>query len=161
MIAAGTRLCEELLEPLWARFGRISIRSAYRSPAVNDFGNRHDLNCSINEKNFAGHIWDRRDAEGRMGATACIVVHAFLPYYQRTGHWEAIAWWVHDHLSYDDMEFFPRLCAFNLQWHEGTARKRIYSYIPPRKGLLTKPGMANHGGSHEGEYAAWLEEIGR
>jgi hypothetical protein len=34
-IAAGTRLCEELLEPLEATFGRIAIRSAYRSSAVN------------------------------------------------------------------------------------------------------------------------------
>lgn len=34
-ISAGTRLCEELLEPLNATFGRIAIRSAYRSPSVN------------------------------------------------------------------------------------------------------------------------------
>jgi hypothetical protein len=37
-IAAGTRLCEELLEPLEATFGRIAIRSAYRSSAVNGVG---------------------------------------------------------------------------------------------------------------------------
>lgn len=30
-IEAGKRLCEELLEPLNATFGRIVIRSAYRS----------------------------------------------------------------------------------------------------------------------------------
>jgi hypothetical protein len=30
-IAAGRRLCEDLLEPLQATFGRIAIRSAYRS----------------------------------------------------------------------------------------------------------------------------------
>ena len=47
------------------RFGRISIRSAYRSPAVNDFGNKHNLNCGSNESNYAGHIWDRRDAQRR------------------------------------------------------------------------------------------------
>jgi len=34
-IAAGTRLCEELLEPLQECFGRLAIRSAYRSCAVN------------------------------------------------------------------------------------------------------------------------------
>ena len=33
-IAAGTKLCEELLEPLQDRFGRIAIRSAYRSCEV-------------------------------------------------------------------------------------------------------------------------------
>ncbi len=158
-IAAGRGLCEHLLEPLWSRFGRISIRSAYRAPAVNEFGNTHDLNCSTNEKNFAGHIWDRRDAEGRMGATASIVVHAFLPYYERTGHWEALAWWIHDHLPYADMEFFPKLSAFNLQWKEGVPARRIYSFIPPRRGLLTKQGMDNWAGTHEREYAAWLETL--
>ncbi len=33
-IAVGRKLCEELLEPLQATFGRIHIRSAYRSPEV-------------------------------------------------------------------------------------------------------------------------------
>ena len=103
----------------------------------------------------------REDAEGRMGATASIVVHAVLPYYERTGHWEAIAWWVHDHLPYADMEFFPKLCAFNLQWREGTPTRRISSFIPPRRGLLTAPGMPNHSGRHEAEYAALLAEIVR
>ena len=37
-IAAGTMLCQQLLEPLQATFGRLGIRSAYRSPAVNAFG---------------------------------------------------------------------------------------------------------------------------
>lgn len=158
-VAAGRALCENLLEPLWTRFGRISIRSAFRSVAVNDFGNKNDLNCGQNETNFAGHIWDRRDAEGRMGATASIVVHAFLPYYERTGHWEALAWWVHDNLPYNEMEFFPKLCAFNLQWREGAPRRRIQSFIPPRRGVLTKPGMENWGGSHEAEYAQWVSQL--
>ena len=69
-IAAGTALCETLLEPLQARFGKISIRSAYRSSEVNHFGNSNKLNCGRNETNYAGHIWDRRDVSGRMGATA-------------------------------------------------------------------------------------------
>ena len=37
-IAAGTRLCEELLEPLHAAFGHVSIRSAFRSVEVNTYG---------------------------------------------------------------------------------------------------------------------------
>src|SRR5436190_16133430 len=40
-IAAGRNLCEHLLEPLQATFGRLAIRSAYRSPEVNAYGNRH------------------------------------------------------------------------------------------------------------------------
>lgn len=38
-IEAGRKLCEELLEPLEATFGRLHIRSAYRNRAVNAFGN--------------------------------------------------------------------------------------------------------------------------
>jgi len=34
-IRAGRGLCGELLEPLQAMFGRIAIRSAYRSPPLN------------------------------------------------------------------------------------------------------------------------------
>ncbi|WP_188411244.1 hypothetical protein [Agaricicola taiwanensis] len=157
-IAAGSRLCQELLEPLRARFGRISIRSAFRSRAINQLGNERGHNCGSNESNYAGHIWDHRDAEGLMGATACVVVHAFIPYYEATGQWEAIAWWVHDHLPYRDMEFFPKFAAFNIGWHE-KPRPAIYSFVPPRRGWLTKPGMPNHEGSHESEYRAFLASL--
>jgi hypothetical protein len=158
-IAAGRMLCETLLEPLQARFGKISIRSAYRSAEVNQFGNANGFNCGRNETNHAGHIWDQRDAQGRMGATACIVINRFVPYYERSGDWEAMAWWVHDHLPYHDMEFFPRLAAFNLQWREEPVR-RISSFIPPRRGVLTKPGMDNWSGRHGEAYGAMLDEIG-
>ena len=157
-VAAGTRLCEELLEPLHQRFGRISIRSAYRSSEVNRIGNEKGHNCASNEANFAGHIWDRRDADGHMGATACIIVHAFIPYYEETKRWEALAWWAHDHLPYSEMAFFPKYAAFNLTWHEAPTRT-IYSWIPPRKGHLTKPGMQNHDGSHAAEYAAFMASL--
>lgn len=106
-ILAGRALCGQLLEPLQARFGRISIRSSFRASAVNRFGNERNLNCASNEANFAGHIWDRRDSEGRMGATSCIIVNRFISYYERTGDWEAMAWWIHDHLPYHQMQFFP------------------------------------------------------
>ena len=159
-IAAGKQLCENLLESLQARFGRISVRSAYRSPEVNAFGNANTLNCSTNEKNFAGHIWDQRDAKGRMGATACVIVNRFIPYYERTGDWEAMAWWLHDHLPYSDMEFFPKFAAFNLQWREEPERS-IYSFIPPRRGRLTAPGRDNWEGGHDVAYAGMLEEIDR
>lgn len=157
-IAAGTRLCIELLEPLSDRFGRISIRSAYRAPPVNRYGNENNLSCARNEANRAGHIWDQRDAAGRMGATACIVVNAAIPYYEATGDWEAVAWWVHDHLPYHAMEFYPRFAAFNLTWREEPVR-RIYSQAPPRRGWLTRPGMANHAGSHEAAWRPLLEAI--
>jgi hypothetical protein len=157
-LAAGRRLCEELLEPLQQQFGCISIRSAFRSCEVNRLGNENRHNCASNERNYASHIWDRRDADGRMGATACIVVNTFIPYYERTGNWEALAWWVHDHLPYSTMTFFPKLAAFNLRWHEQPAR-HIKSEIPPRKGTMTKPGMPNFNGSHKDAYSGWLEDV--
>ena len=157
-ILSGRKLCEEALEPLMARFGRISIRSAYRSPAVNRFGNEHNLSCASNESNFAGHIWDRRTPAGEIGATASIIVHALIPWYEQTGKWEAIAWWIHDHLPYDELEFFPKFAAFNYS-HGDRRRRRILSYVPPRRGILTKAGMANQSGDHSAEYAGWLATL--
>ena len=77
-IATGRCLCEGLLEPLQATFGRLAIRSAYRSQAVNAYGNAHHHNCASNERNYARHIWDRRDARGSMGAMACIIISWFV-----------------------------------------------------------------------------------
>ena len=151
-IAAGTRLCEDLLEPLQDAFGRIAIRSAYRSAEVNALGHAKGYNCASNEANLAGHIWDKRDFKGNMGATACIVVPDFANRFTAEGDWKRIAWWVHDHLPYADMEFFPVRWAFNLTWHE-VPKRRIYSHVPDARGYLTKPGMANHDGSHEAEWA--------
>ena len=150
-IAAGTNLCETLLEPLSDTFGGIAIRSAYRSREVNEFGNKHKFNCSTNEQSYADHIWDRRDADGYMGATACIVVKWFLPEYEKTGDWRPLAWWIHDHLPYSEMDFFPKLAAFNLTWHE-KPKKIIYSYAKPQKGYLTNPKMHNYGGDHSEYY---------
>ena len=154
-IAAGRRLCEELLEPLQAVFGRIAIRSAYRNAEVNGFGNRHGLNCASNEASAADHIWDRRDSEGCMGATATIVIPSVWDRRGEIGSWQPLAWWIHDHLPYASLCFFPKLWAFNIQWHE-RPRRTIHSYAEPR-GLLTKPGMANHAGSHAGLYPAFAD----
>lgn len=149
-IAAGRRLCEELLEPLNATFGRLAIRSAFRSAEINALGNRLRLNCASNRANYAGHIWDRCDGDGGMGAVACVVVPWFADRYAAGTDWRALAWWIHDQLPYSRLVFFPKLAAFNIAWHEAPKRT-IHSYIAPR-GLLTKPGMANHGGSHRQHY---------
>lgn len=149
-ITAGRRLCMELLEPLQESFGALAIRSAYRSPAVNDFGNKHGLNCARNEADRAGHIWDQRDRQGRLGATACVVVPWFADRYADGADWRALAWWIHDHLPYHHLQFFPKLAAFNITWREEPERI-ISSYIAPR-GILTRPGMANHGGDHSEWY---------
>jgi hypothetical protein len=133
-IEAGQRLCEELLEPIQAAYGRITVRSAFRSCAVNALGNRLGLNCASNEKNYARHIWDRRADDGSMGAMACIVVPWLVGHVANGGRWQDMAWWIHKHLPYSELQFFPKLCAFNIGWRE-KPRERIYSFIPPR-GLL-------------------------
>lgn len=134
-IRTGTKLCEELLEPLQDKFGRITIRSAYRSPKVNQLGNEKGHNCASNEKNFASHIWDYPDEKG-YGATACIVIPAFLELYEKDqSNWQQLAYWIHNNLNYSHLHFFPKLCAFNIGWHEQPARE-IYSYIQPKGYLL-------------------------
>lgn len=152
-IEVGRHLCAELLEPLQATFGRIAIRSAYRSSAVNGFGNKNNLNCARNEASYADHIWDRRDSGGCMGATACVVVPWVWDRYQEKGDWQRLAWWIHDHLPYSSLYFFPKLWAVNIRWHERPERW-IKSYAYPM-GLLTKPGMENHGADHSECYAGF------
>lgn len=162
-IKAGKKICENLLEPLQDRFGRLAIRSAYRSKEVNGFGNEQQkakksgYTCASNEKNYGHHIWDERDKNGHIGATVCLVVPSFIPLYDRGVSWKALAWWVHDNLPYSSMYFFPKNAAFNLRWCE-VPERRIDSYIKPDNGTLTKPGMPNNEGDHSQEYAP-LSEI--
>lgn len=151
-IKSGQQLCATLLEPLQAAFGRIHVRSGYRSPLVNAFGNEHGMNCASNKSNFAGHIWDYPDEHGH-GATACIVVPWLVDHIGKGGSWTDMAWWIHDHLDYNTLCFFPQLSAFNINWHEKPVR-RIDSYSEPR-GCLTRPGMSNHGGLHRDQYAGF------
>ena len=149
-IAAGRRLCEELLEPLKASFGDLSIRSSYRNEAVNEFGNKQGMNCARPLRARSRHVWDRRDENGHMGAMACVVLPWFADRYAEGADWRGLAWWIHDHLPYSALQFFPKLAAFNIGWHEAPER-RITSYIRPR-GLLTKPGMGNFSGDHSDWY---------
>ena len=160
--AKGAENNQEVLEPIQDGLGRIGIRSAYRCPSVNAKGaeNNNQYNCAGNEKNYGRHIWDFPGVDGAKakGATACIVVPSFLEYYERTNHWQALAWWVHDNIpAYSSMYFFPKLAAFNITWSE-KPEKRIDSHITPR-GCLTKPGSANSKGSHETEYRKFLSDI--
>jgi hypothetical protein len=159
-IEAGRGLCREVLEPIQRALGRISIRSGYRSPAVNGKGaeNKNQYNCSSNESTYANHIWDYRDKNGEIGATACIVVNSFVDYYEKTGNWQALAWWIHDNVpAYSSLYFFPKLAAVNVSWSP-TPKKWIKSYVPP-KGTLTKPGERTHNEGHEALYIDFLHSI--
>jgi len=138
MIAAGTRLACDLLDPLVETFGPIAVRGSYRSPTVNAFGNEKGFNCALNATSTAGHIWDHRDAKGRIGACACIVIPWFADQYEQGRDWRDLAWWLHDHLPYSEIQFFPIRAAFNLTWRQQPAGK-IWSYIAP-KGILLAPG---------------------
>ncbi len=137
---AGKQLCRELLEPLNATFGRIAIRSAYRSSKVNATGNEtKGGNCARNEVNNARHIWDMPDKEGFMGATACIVIPWFMDRYAAGADWRSLAYWIHDHLPYSELEFFDGegMCSFNISWHQ-KPKKDITSWLEPR--VLLKAG---------------------
>lgn len=85
-IELGTYLCNELLEPMQDRFGRIAIRSGYRSAKVCEFGNNHGHGASV-KYNSAYHIWDRLDADGRKGAAACIVIPWFADLHDEGADW--------------------------------------------------------------------------
>jgi hypothetical protein len=136
-IKAGTRLCEDLLEPLQDRWGRVAVRSAYRSREVNALGNemmragKAGYNCASNEANAAHHIWDMLDKDGCMGATACVVVPAFWETHQQTGDWQKLARWIDDNLPYSSLFFFPKMWAVNINWHE-RPQKWVDSYAEPK-----------------------------
>lgn len=150
-VAAGSQLCQKVLEPIQNAWGRIHIRSAFRSCEVNQLGNELGANCASNEKNYAGHIWDRRDEKGFMGATACIVIPSYLDYFEKTGDWTSLAWWIHANIpACKHMCFFPNLCAFNISWYEDeSAPKSISSYIADpntghKKRILTDGAVSDY-----------------
>ena len=136
-LAAGRRLCRELLDPIVETFGPIAVRSSFRSSTLNHFGATEvkPQKCAANPANYAGHIWDRRDASGAMGACACISIPWFADQYDQGRDWRDLAWWVHDHLPYSSMWFFPKRASFNLTWNEIPARS-IDGYMPRRIQLL-------------------------
>lgn len=147
-IETGKRLCVELLETLQATFGRIAIRSAYRSPTVNAKGNEEKGGCARNESNYASHIWDYPDKDGKKGAMACIVVPWLVDHCEAGGDWRGMAYWIHNHLPYSRLQFYPKLWAFNIGWHEAPKRE-IESHIPGHAGLLLR------GEPPREEYASW------
>ena len=133
-IANGRAFCEALLDPLEETFGRVAVRSGYRSASLNRFGNENRLNCARNDYPQECHIWDRGwGAQAIAGAS--IVIPWFADRYEQGRDWRDLAWWIHDHLPYSELWFFPKLAAFNIAWRQQPLR-RIDSYIPPRGTLL-------------------------
>ncbi len=141
-IKAGRRLATTLLDPLVETFGPIEVRSGFRSSDLNQFGATEvkPQKCSANPKNYSGHIWDRRDEMGRMGACVSVVIPWFADRYEKGRDWRDLAWWLHDHLDYHAICFFPKLAAFNLTWREEPQRT-ILSYVAPRGTLIAAGGV--------------------
>ena len=133
----GRQFCTQLLDPLEETFGRIALRSGYRSPELNTYGNKHNLNCARNDNPTECHIWDLSVGDHAV-AGATIVVPWFADQYDQGRDWQDLAWWVHDHIPYSEMWFFPKLAAFNLVWRP-TPQRTISSYIAPR-GMLLRSG---------------------
>ncbi|SMX41470.1 hypothetical protein MAA8898_02395 [Maliponia aquimaris] len=131
----GRAFASTLLDPLEETFGRVFVRSGYRSPQLNAFGNAHRLNCARNDYPLECHIWDLPD---RPVAGASIVIPWFADRYAQGRDWRDLAWWLHDHLDHSELWFFPKLCAFNIAWRP-VPQRRIDSYIAPR-GTLLKAG---------------------
>ena len=117
IIAAGEKLAQELLEPLQQKYGRLHIRSGYRSPALNLEGSRRGLGCKSNDKNWGRKIWGY-DQDGYLGAMACIVIPSFQDEYERTSDMSPIADWINVNLNYSELIFFKKQGAFNLGFHE-------------------------------------------
>ena len=135
-IERGRAFCTELLDPLQETFGRLFVRSGYRSPSLNRFGNENRLNCARNDYPLECHIWDLPNVAV---AGASVVIPWFTDQYQCGRDWRHLAWWIHDHIPYSELWFFPKLCAFNIAWRP-TPQRRIDSYIAPR-GTLVKAGV--------------------
>jgi hypothetical protein len=87
------------------------------------------------------------DTDGYLGATACVVVPALLPWYEERQDWTPLAWWIHDNLPYASQFWFPKLAAFNLRWSANpNTLPSINTYVAnPHTGdkrALVKEGVA-------------------
>ena len=94
-------------------------RSGYRSSQGHGFGNeappwgeRGKIQCRLSHLGHAQWRWSQRmppPASSFPGSR---------DRYAEGADWRALAWWIHDHLPYSHLEFYPKLCAFNILWSE-------------------------------------------
>lgn len=127
-VESGEQLCQRLLEPLQETFGRIHIRSGYRSHDVNLAGVKHK--CAKDNHGF--HTWDHVSKKNGYGAMACISIPRISKLVLAgEADFTAIAWWIYDHLpEWSVMEFFMQSdfihaneVAFNLGWNQKPLRE--------------------------------------
>ena len=84
----GRAFCTELLDPLEETFGRVAVRSGYRAPGLNRFGNENRLNCARNTYPQECHIWD---IEAVPVAGASIVLPWFADQFEAGRDWRDLA----------------------------------------------------------------------
>lgn len=126
-IENGKRLCTDILEPIVSEYGPIQVRSGYRSPTLNEFGNRNRFNCASNKNNAAAHIWDRLDESGRRGASTCIVIPWCLDNLDPSSDELEFGQTLRELVEFDRITFFTHQFAFNIGWRDeprGTIRTR-------------------------------------
>jgi len=129
-VESGRQLCERLLDPLQDAFGRVHIRSGYRSRLVNAQGVGKHKCASDND---GAHTWDHVSSSGHgFGAMACVSVPRISEkILSGKADVSTVAWWIYDHLpDWSVIEFFstpPDIAfadevAFNIGWHEKPMR---------------------------------------
>ena len=139
-IEPGSKLCSLLLEPLQKQFGRVHVRSGYRSREVNAAGvQKH--NCAADNRGF--HTWDHPSENNGIGATACISVPGVSKaVFDGTVSYESMAWWVYDNLpEWSHLEFFATAehsdeVCFNIGWLEQPLKTMSSSRPGSRENLL-------------------------
>jgi hypothetical protein len=138
-------------------FGRVHVRSAFRSERVNQVCVDRGLNCAPNDQARGNHIWDSADQRGARGAMACVVLPWLIDQCDAGMDWREFAWWVHDHLPFSKLILYRELYAFNIAWSEAPLRL-IYSRIEP-VGVLAAPVTASQwiGEAHYADLLARLK----
>ena len=128
-IETGRALCENLLEPLREKFGRISIRSAYRCREVARVCNERGHNCAKPEIGARQpHLGParRRGLLRRDGDDHRARLHPLLSGDRPLGGDGVVG---ARPPALFAMQFFPKFAAFNLGWRE-VPKRRITSYDP-------------------------------
>ena len=137
-LKTGRVLCSSLLEPLQDRFGRISIRSGFRSSTLNGLCHEKGFNCVENSKAYGRHIWDIPSKKYGWGAMACIVIPSIHDAVCDGVSIDEFACWIDSNLPYCFVSIFQNQTAVNVCCSENP-KKDIYSRIEP-SGFLFRSG---------------------
>jgi len=138
-----------ILEPLHGPLGRLASGSATAHAAVKrNTANVNKLNCGLNRRNYAHHIWDR---PGHTNRPPWAASGQYCDPLVRADRYAG-------RRSWNELAVDPRPTCLTArctssrswppysQWHENPTR-RIDSYVPPR-GLPQPVGEDQQSGDH-------------